>query len=247
MRYTSERVRFFTIVLLVLCLPGTSYVVAQEWRVNDLPFIGPVPQYSSPRTNRYPLNEETVQDDLKEESKRATASSTEEKEPEKNPVKKKIEPHYGLDYSVYRDKNLLPIDPRKPCNRCVRPQGECSCHLPGVGGRPYMKSEPGGCTCSKKGPPRHPDFSLHWPRPFSAKLDERNPEKAAARYASCQKKRAVDVFDSLSKFKLSNYKRTDNGYCGPLSDPYGCLGESKQQVSRVTGVGYRFPSEPVSR
>jgi hypothetical protein len=27
-------------------------------------------------------------------------------------------PRYGLDYSIYRDFNPHPIDPRKPCNEC---------------------------------------------------------------------------------------------------------------------------------
>lgn len=71
-------------------------------------------------------------------------------------------------------------------------------------------------------------FSVHWPRPFSALFDERHPEKAAARYAPCQEDRCVDKLDNLSKLKLCDYKRTDNAFCGAGSDPYGCLGESKQ-------------------
>jgi hypothetical protein len=71
------------------------------------------------------------------------------------------------------------------------------------------------------------------------------PEKAAARYAPCQKKRCVDMFDSLATFKLINYHRTDNGYCGCGSDPYGCLGESKH-AGRVRGLEFRSPGEPVA-
>lgn len=173
--------------------------------------------------------------------------------------KPKTPPHYGVDYTIYRDQNIHPIDPRKPNNVCVRPCGNpgcgscarrcrgCSEGLPGVGGRPYMEHEPGGCTCQKKHPTKHPQFNLHWPRPFSARLDERFPNHAAERYQPCQKERVVDIFNHLSTFKLSKYKRSDSGYSGIGSDPYGCLGESKQMSSQVMGVGYRFPSEPVDR
>lgn len=88
-------------------------------------------------------------------------------------------------------------------------------------------------------------FSVYWPRPFSAKLDDRFPAKASERYQPCQKDRIVDVFDKLESFKLIDYQRRDNGYVGPDSDPYGCLGENRQ-LSRVAGVGYRFPSQPAA-
>lgn len=194
----------------------------------------------------------------KPNSRKSSSNKKGKKETDKEKARKKeTPPHYGVDYTIYRDQNLYPIDPRKPNNVCVRPCGEANCGcarkcngcgggLPGVGGRPYMEHEPGGCTCQKKKPTKHPQFNLHWPRPFSARLDERFPDHASERYQPCQKHRIVDMFDHLSTFKLSSYKRTDNAYSGEGADPYGCLGESKQ-LSRVAGVGYRFPSEPVDR
>jgi hypothetical protein len=211
--------------------------------VTPEPLTNKLPAESQPRTQNQSASL-TI-------SKKATSKTTE---------KKKIEPHYGLDYAIYRDRDTFPIDPRKPCSQCVRPaslqQNQCgckskTCNVTGYQGRPYMDKEPGGCQCATKNPTKRPMTSLYWPRPFSAKLDEHFPEKAAARYSPCQDKRLVDIFDPLSTIKLSKYKRTDNGYCGVGSDPYGCLGESKQResgliYSNVPGVGYRFPGEPNS-
>ena len=162
-------------------------------------------------------------------------------------------------YDIYRDCTPLPIDPRKPVNMCNNPSRGCGCggcrergcrlcDAPGVGGKPYQEAEPGGCDCTKKKLGKNkPMFSQYWPRPFSAKLDERFPERANERYACTGKKRCVDVFDRFIDFKLVDYQRTDNGYCGEDSDPYGCLGESRMIASSVAGVGYRFPSVPVDR
>lgn len=146
--------------------------------------------------------------------------------------------NYGLDYSVYRDRNRYPIDYRKPCHTCGRPIGtESRFGHWGNNGRPYHESEPGGCLCNKEHAPNHPKFSIYWPRPFSVMIDDHHPDYAAERYLPGPKDRIVDVFNSLSTFKLSSYKRTDNGYCGPGVDPFGCLGESKQQ-SNAAMVGY---------
>lgn len=138
--------------------------------------------------------------------------------------------HAKFNWNLYRNRNPLPIDPRKPCNRCTRPaaaQPICACNLPGLKGRPHIDVEPGACQCNKTKPFKHPAYSAYWPRPFSAKLDERFPKKAAKRDEPCQEKRVVDMFDRLADFKLINYQRTDNGYCGRGADPYGCLGESR--------------------
>lgn len=148
--------------------------------------------------------------------------------------KKKPKPQPVLDNTIYRDQSLYPIDPRKPNWSCgggnCNQNTECkSCFTLGNKGRPYHERELGGCECESRKPKKHPEFSVHWPRPFSAKLDERNPDAANARYSACQEKRLVDVFDGLATFKLIDYKRTDNGYSGPNSDCYGCLGESKLQ------------------
>lgn len=133
--------------------------------------------------------------------------------------------HFTVDYSIFRDRSPYPVDPRKPYRPCLT--GKCRSIGLGHGGRPYQEREPGGCQCDSRHPWKHPNFSVHWPRPFSAVLDEHHPEQAAARYTACPKKRCVDIFDGLSSFKLSGYQRTDNGYCGPGSDPYGCPGESQ--------------------
>ena len=131
------------------------------------------------------------------------------------------------DFTVYRDRSPLPIDPRKPCQVCTEGKGERRCKILGTRGRPYQEKELGGCQCDSKHPWKNPDFSVHWPRPFSAKWDEGHPESAARRYSPCPQKRVVDVFDRLATFKLIDYQRKDNGFSGPDCDPYGCLGESK--------------------
>lgn len=151
----------------------------------------------------------------------------------KDKKKAKAKKQPVLNNEIYHDQSLYPIDPRKPNWPCAggncHQQGcQCqSCLALGNQGKPYRDRALGGCQCDSRKPTKHPNFSVHWPRPFSAKLDARHPEAANARYAACQPKRIVDVFDGLSTFKLSDYKRTDNGYSGPGSDPYGCVGESK--------------------
>ena len=149
----------------------------------------------------------------------------------------------SVNYNIYRDVSAYPIDPRKPNNPCSQ-TSNCRCGSCGIGktglyGQPYQPREPGGYNCGKRCSNKRPQFSVYWPRPLSAKFDERNPERAAARYSGCQSSKLVDVFDRLANFRLVDYQRTDNGYCGPGSDPYGCLGESK-----VSGLGYRVQSVP---
>ncbi len=146
-----------------------------------------------------------------------------------------------LTYDIYRDRNVYPIDPRKPNSPCTA-GASCSCSrsgrkIPGLHGRPYQEKEPGACQCGdRKFAMKHPHFSVYWPRPFSANMDDRHPERAAERYQPCQKKRIVDAFDHLANFKLVNYSRKDNGHCGTNADPYGCLGESNQLNSMVTSI-----------
>ena len=235
----------------MIVLAITSSLKAQDWPVNHAPLYGPVKQYVSPS---YPLHDTPVQNEpaqIQNQPAHAPANTAPPKTPQpnnkvktkspkslkakpktakKDKKKEKLDPHYGVDYTIYRDTNQFPIDPRKPCNSCVRPYGNCpncKCNLPGFKGQPYIEKEPGGCKCGKKHPAHHPDFSLHWPRPFSARLDDRHPDRLPARYSPCPKKRFVDIFDPLSTFKLSSFKRKDNGYYGVGSDPYGCVGESK--------------------
>ena len=242
---------------------------AQTWQVNNPEVYEPVPQYTP---NRYPLNSQPPQPPAiaPAVTQPPTTSPPESALIETNavhirpldtnvaktpaakkaedPRSKKTSHGNRVNWDIYRDRNVTPIDPRKPCNVCTHPavtHPRCDCKIPGINGRPYLEKEPGGCKCATKHPMKHPEFSVHWPRPFSAKLDARNPAQAETHYSDCPQKRIVDVFDPLSTFKISNYKRKDNGYCGPGSDPYGCVGESKAR--RVAGVGYRFPSEPVPR
>jgi hypothetical protein len=178
--------------------------------------------------------------------------------PKKKPEKKKTKspkkkPSYTpkqpvVNFNIYREASPWPIDPRKPNNPCTQQSG-CQCGFcastrTGLRGRPYQPTEPGGCQCGKRCPNKHPQFSSYWPRPFSAKLDERDPERAAARYSGCQKPKLNDMFDRFTNFRLLDYDRTDNGYCGPERDPYGCLGESK--AVGVVGVGFRAQSVPVA-
>ena len=156
----------------------------------------------------------------------SSVSKTKSRErPKPNSKAKKISPPVW-DESIFRDRTQYPIDVRKPCWQCGQGDNCQACSI-GHKGRPYREKVYGGCECDSCKPWKHPNFSVHWPRPFSACLDDRHPERAAQRYDACPDKRIVDVFDPLSKIKLSNYKRRDNGYCGPGSDPYGCLGESK--------------------
>lgn len=247
--------------LMILALTN-QFGQAQGWPRDGATPVQAVPQY----VPRYPLHETAIEPpstkEVIEEPVQLPAA------PNQNPAplvhamplptpvhppvaKPKTPPHFGVDDSIYRDTNMYPIDPRKPCNQGVRPSelarcASCGGRLAGKNGKPFMDQELGGCTCQKKNPNLHPQFSLHWPRPMSARLDQRFPGQAAQRYSICQPKRWVDKFDHLSTFKLSSYLRTDNGYSGSGADPYGCLGESKQR-SNVIGVGYRFPSEPVQR
>ena len=125
---------------------------------------------------------------------------------------------------IYRVADPFPIDPRKPNSPCLGGEDCRSCRL-GNAGRPHQDRAPGGCHCDQRRPCRFPDLSVHWPRPFSAKLDQRFPGHG------CPTPRAIDLIDGLSSFKLLNYQRSDNGYCGPGADPFGCLGESQQRAT----------------
>ncbi len=146
---------------------------------------------------------------------------------------------YGLDYSIYRDYNPYPIDPRKPCNECTQgnsDQGLGRFQWPGKNGRPYQDREPGGCECAQHGHRNHDRFSLDWSAPFSALRDSHSQ---ALDPCHALRPRINDRFNHLESFKLIDYRRTDNGYCGIGADPYGCLGES-----RVVGSNPRTVSLP---
>ena len=166
--------------------------------------------------------------------------------------KKKTDPQHPVKtWDVYRDRSPYPIDPRKPCSVCKREVGDCSCGSQcaqyGIGnqGMPWQDTEPGGRSCGKKGcGDKRPELSAYWPKPLSARRANREGYCQGCGHAKCRCRKVNDLFDHLVNFKLVDYQRKDNGYCGPGADPYGCLGESN---SRVFGVGFRFPSQPVRR
>ena len=162
--------------------------------------------------------------------------------------------HPSVNYDIYRDISKYPVDPRKPCNDCVRPPSKgpfTRIDAKAFLGRPLMEKEPGGCLCGKKRCKCNRRLTyLYWPRPFSAKLDEKFPRKAIQRYSECQRARLVDVFDKFEDFKLIPYTRTDNGHQGNFfgrnREVYGCLGESRQ-FGGVRGVNFRLPGVPIQR
>ena len=134
--------------------------------------------------------------------------------------------HHNSETNSIESKSHT-IDPRKFGSPCLGPNQYCRFRPVGIGGQPYQDRQPGGCQCDQRRFWRTPDFSVHWPRPFSAKLDPRFPSLATAPQAACPHPRRIDWIDGLSDFKLINYQRSDNGYCGPGADRFGCLGESK--------------------
>lgn len=160
-----------------------------------------------------------------------------------------------LSWELYRDTSKYPIDPRKPCSVCKRETGSCQCGCvgghqclkPGNQGKPYQDLEPGGRNCNGHcGCRNRPEFSVYWPKPFSAKRANNQCNQCGCGCKACEGTgpKVNDLFDHLADFKLIKYQRTDNGYCGPNADPWGCLGEER---SRAAGIGFRFPSEPVQR
>ena len=47
------------------------------------------------------------------------------------------------NFEIYRNKEKYPVDPRKPCNDCVRPESRgpfTAANVPGLFGRPHMDS-----------------------------------------------------------------------------------------------------------
>lgn len=145
------------------------------------------------------------------------------------------------------DRRPYPIDSRKPCNICTRPNDWKAIpvvDLPGLRGRPHLDKPVGGCTCGKKCGDQHPMVSQHWSLPFSAIRENKRPNFSAWLEDPCRP-RFTNVYDRIGDFKLIPYQRKDNGYCGVGRDPYGCLGESRQLQSRVSGLQFRQPGEPV--
>ncbi len=249
--------------VLIACPDGH----AQSWPVNNAEVREPVPQYSpryplkspDPREQTEPVIRTTpTPEPGRLVSPDATTRIT-------KPVPRQVDSHPDISQWGTRQPTSntvvpapnaasnpngsenqsvsptpFPFDSRKPCNCCTRPasaQPRCHCDLPGLRGRPYIGEAPGGCECNKTKPFKHPEFSVYWSRPFSAKLCGNSLHAAVRRNPSCPEKRVVDVFDRLLDFKLINYQRTDNGYCGRGADPYGYLGESKLAGGCMEGPG----------
>jgi hypothetical protein len=158
-----------------------------------------------------------------------------------------------VDYTIYRDLNTFPIDTRKPCHSCTQRQRD-GCHTCRLGdrkvgfqGRPYRESEPGGCLCGKKNQRiHHPNANIYWPTVLAGVKEEYFPDKAnhADNLGHCG---LSGLYDHLGSFKLIDYHRRDNGYCGPGRDRYGCLGQSRMLGSPVFGVVPRSPGDPQPR
>lgn len=190
--------------------------------------------------------------DEKTSAKKKKRGEKAAKKETKTKAKAKKEAHHPVKtWDLYRDRSPYPIDPRKPCSVCKREVGDCHCGCQsphcGIGnqGMPWQDTEPGGRSCGKKGcSDKRPEFSVYWPKPLSAKRANREGCCQGCGQASCRCRKVNDLFDHLVNFRLVDYQRKDNGFCGPGADPYGCLGESRSQVA---GVGFRFPSEPVRR
>ncbi len=215
----------------------------------------PQPNRSTKTTPRKLPPKTTAPRRMKTAPKKATESAANAK----TKKKKAEQPHDPpeIAYNVYRERSVYPLDPRKSNNPCTAGPdcgcARCGARRMGPQGRPYQPQEPGGYRCGKNCPTKRPQFSVYWPRPLSAKRGHDYTTTCGCLECGSRKK-VNDLFDGLSNFRLIDYNRTDNGYCGPESDPYGCLGESKLSgkvagfVSdgNVVGVGYHAPGEPVA-
>ncbi|MEM9410496.1 MAG: hypothetical protein AAGA30_05250 [Planctomycetota bacterium] len=164
-------------------------------------------------------------------------------------------PKYGvINYDIYRDRRPFPVDPRKPCHICIQRKGthpkfkNAADRVYGFQGRPYQEREPGGCLCVKKKQNiTRPNINVYWPSWFAGVREELAPVKSAVDAATFSRFHITDVFDHLSGFEISRYKRSDSGHKGPCRERYGCLGESKIIQSNVAGVGFRPPGQPAPR
>jgi hypothetical protein len=231
-----------TVVFFVLLTSVSAS--AQQWHISNPPVEHAVPQYRS----SYPLHDEPAPNVIPSNDMSAAQPAVQPvvpREPivEENatsvppsptPSPKSKHPSYGLDFSEYRNQEPFPVDPRKRCNVCARPPAVLAQsrhdNWPGYRGLPYQEQEPGGCRCGKKDAPKHDQISAYWPRPLSAvRNDNDHRHLDCATGQPCPQKRLTDWLDSLATFKLIDYKRTDNGYCGPGADRYGCLGESRHR------------------
>lgn len=186
------------------------------------------------------------------DKKTAGKRKNSDKKAGKEKSKPKVDPHHPVKtWDIYRDRSPYPIDPRKPCSVCKREVGKCNCGCQfshrGVGnqGMPWQDVEPGGRACGKKNcSDKRPEYSVYWPKPLSARRENRDGCCEGCGHTRCRCRKINDLFDHLVNFSLVDYQRKDNAYCGPGADPYGCLGESR---SEVAGIGFRFPPEPVTR
>ena len=243
-----------TLIFMGTLIPPGDFAQAQDWPISNPPVEASVPQYRPPgqaESNLQPIVNENPAANFPVTEELDAGANLISQPPIFSPVEvaaDSSEPAavYGIDYTPFRDRSLFPVSPGKPCNPCTRPAAtrpKTKLDLPGLRGRPYQDREPGGCLCGKTCCPKCNQFSVYWPRPFSACLDNAFPQQAAKRQQGLRQKCFLDVFDRCQNLELIPYQRKDNGYCGRGSDPYGCLGESRY-ISRVAGVDFRPPGEP---
>lgn len=116
-----------------------------------------------------------------------------------------------------------------PCTHPIAVAPRSQFEIPGLFGRPYREQLPGGCVCGNaSGVTRCPDASIYWSAPASAVNQQRNPGLDCW-WESTGRQQFFAPIDRLGQFSGAPFRRTDNGYCGPSADPYGCLSASRQR------------------
>ncbi len=118
---------------------------------------------------------------------------------------------------------------RNPCTHPAQVTPRTRFEIPGLFGRPYRDQLPGGCVCGQpSGITRSPDASVYWSAPMSSLAQQRNPAFHCW-WETTGRQQAFAPIDSLGQFSGVAFRRTDNGYCGPSADPYGCVSASRQK------------------
>lgn len=222
-RRSIGRVICFSLIFAGLLLVQPKTGQGQSFSVNNPEVREPVPQY--------PLR-------LKSPTVPPVDAGNKAAEPLRLPAGNSFNPEPRSVTQPRPDTHLERRSPPRPSTSdpAAQPHGQTAQQAPSS--RPHTSrgpaksthqpapNPPSACRCLGK-PNRQPNYSVHWPRPFSAKVDQHFPRLFAQRNSPCQQKRIVDVFDPLANLKLSRYQRKDNGYEGRAADTLGCLGESK--------------------
>ena len=163
-----------TLIIVALIFPLGFAAQAQDWPISNPPVEASVPQYRPPKQDQpisqlAPSDESADEPQVPDESASANdfATPAEIYTPTEI-VSDASEPAaaYGIDYTEFRNRNVFPVSPGKPCNPCTHPAAtrpRTRLDLPGLHGRPYQDKEPGGCLCGKKCCPKCNQFSVYWP------------------------------------------------------------------------------------